>query len=284
MDIVLKNNFLNVTVNSHGAELKSIKQGETEYIWQADPDVWNSSAPLLFPICGRLKDNSYTLDGKKYALNPHGFARHLDYKTEKLTGTEVLLSAEYTVETLKVYPFKFKFFVGFTLIDKKLNITYTVENISDNALYFSFGGHEGYSCPEGAEHYSVSFPSDNVLKRHMLNGGFFNGKTEEIVLENGELPLNYDEFEKCTYIFKKLNSTCVILHNENNSRSVKVSFDSDIKTLALWTLRDRKYLCIEPWWGTSQDEDFNGDFREKDGVILLDAGKTFSRSHSIEIL
>lgn len=284
MDIVLKNEFLRVKIKSVGAELCSIKKGNTEYIWQADPDVWNSSAPLLFPICGRLKNNSYIFDGKEYKLNPHGFARYLEYKTENLTETEVLLSAEADVDTRKVYPFEFKFFVKFKLCENKLKITYSVQNVSDSQIYFSFGGHEGYACPEGAEEYCVTFPEDNALTRHMLNEGFFNGKTEHIELENGELKLRYNEFEKCTYIFKTLKSDNIILHNKDNSRRIRVSFEKDIKTLALWTLRGRKYVCIEPWWGTSQNEGFNGDFSEKDGVISLDAGKTFARTHCIEIL
>ncbi len=284
MDIVLKNEFLTVKINSRGAELHSIKKGDTEYIWQADPEVWGSSAPVLFPICGRLKDNAYNYKGKEYKLNPHGFARNLDYRTEKLTETEALLSAEANEETRKVYPFEFKFFVGFKLCETKLKITYSVQNISGSRIYFSFGGHEGYACPEGAEEYSVAFPKDTALTRHMLSEGFFNGKTESIELENGELKLRYDEFEKCTYIFKTLCSDSVILHNKDNSRRIRVSFEKDIKTLALWTLRGRKYVCIEPWWGTSQNESFNGSFDKKDGVVSLDAGKTFTRTHCIEIL
>lgn len=33
----LKNDMLTVVVSRHGAELSSIRKGETEYLWQADP-------------------------------------------------------------------------------------------------------------------------------------------------------------------------------------------------------------------------------------------------------
>ena len=57
MEYEIKNQFLNVKINSRGAELASVKSvnSDTEFLWQADPEVWNRHAPILFPIVGRLK-------------------------------------------------------------------------------------------------------------------------------------------------------------------------------------------------------------------------------------
>lgn len=108
-------------------------------------------------------------------------------------------------------------------------------------------------------------------------------KQKKLSLDNGRLMLDYKEFEKCTYVFRNINSKSLILSDKNEKRRIKIGFDGH-STLALWTLPYRKYVCIEPWCGTSQSIDFNGDLTQKDGIIELLPKKTFSRTHYIETL
>jgi D-hexose-6-phosphate mutarotase len=74
----IKNNSLEVSVQKTGIELCSIKSVSSgkEYMWDANPDVWGSYAPVLFPIIGSLKDDGYTFKGKEYSLPKHGMVRH----------------------------------------------------------------------------------------------------------------------------------------------------------------------------------------------------------------
>ncbi len=57
----LENNRLSVQISSKGAELRSIYNKITaqELLWQADPMFWGKSSPILFPIVGALKEESY---------------------------------------------------------------------------------------------------------------------------------------------------------------------------------------------------------------------------------
>ena len=52
MEIKLENESLELTINSFGAELKSItgKETGTQYLWDADEKYWKRSAPVLFPF------------------------------------------------------------------------------------------------------------------------------------------------------------------------------------------------------------------------------------------
>jgi galactose mutarotase-like enzyme len=63
MNYEIKNKFIQVKINSFGAELNSLKRVDTnlEYLWQGNPQYWNRHSPVLFPIVGRLKDDSYFL-------------------------------------------------------------------------------------------------------------------------------------------------------------------------------------------------------------------------------
>ena len=61
MQATIHNEFLTLTVDTHGAEAVSLKNaaGE-EMLWQADPAVWKRHAPILFPWTGKLVDGTFT--------------------------------------------------------------------------------------------------------------------------------------------------------------------------------------------------------------------------------
>ena len=276
--VTLASNGLTATISAAGAQLLSFKDENTEYMWQADSNVWGFTAPVLFPICGRLKNNTCTIDGKEYEMDIHGFARFKEFSVESADEAKVCFLLTSDEDTKKSYPYDFEFRVIFEISGKKLNITYAVANPSDKEICFSFGGHEGYACKEGAEEYYIQFEKDSTLTRHMLTDGFYNYETEEIELTDGKLMLNYDEFDKCTYMFRNINSDSVILSKKDESHKVRIGFEGH-SVLALWTLRPRNYVCIEPWCGNSETIDFDGDFTEKDGLIKLAPSEKIAKTH-----
>ncbi len=82
-NIFLKNNNLTVKISTLGAEIQSLKKSEKEYIWEGNPDIWEGHSPILFPICGKLADNKFIIDGKEFSLNMHGFAKKSVFEIEK---------------------------------------------------------------------------------------------------------------------------------------------------------------------------------------------------------
>ena len=59
MVIELKSEQLRVQFNSFGGALSSIKDaGGLEYLWQGDATYWSGQAPVLFPICGSLREDT----------------------------------------------------------------------------------------------------------------------------------------------------------------------------------------------------------------------------------
>lgn len=60
----LSNDKITIQIADHGAELISICANETEYLWQADPQFWGRHSPVLFPIVGRVWNNTYRHEGK----------------------------------------------------------------------------------------------------------------------------------------------------------------------------------------------------------------------------
>ena len=101
--ITLKNEFLTVAISERGAEIKSIVYDGTEYIWEGRPDVWASSCPLLFPICGGLKEDKYTLGGREYTLEKHGFVRRKTFEVESISCSSATFLSCSDDETKKCY-------------------------------------------------------------------------------------------------------------------------------------------------------------------------------------
>src|ERR1700759_876163 len=80
----IENQEIKAAVHPKGAELQSLfdKSYELEYLWGGDPAFWGKHSPLLFPIVGTLKDNTYYYEGKAYSLPRHGFARDREFVVE----------------------------------------------------------------------------------------------------------------------------------------------------------------------------------------------------------
>ena len=126
----IENEKLICTIESNGAEIRSLKNKETgeEYIWQIDNSVWGSSSPVLFPAIGKIKEDKVVYNGKEYAMPKHGIIRNNDTLSFKQHGdTKFAFTLTSSENTLKQYPYKFSFTVEFTLIDKRLIMNYIVE-------------------------------------------------------------------------------------------------------------------------------------------------------------
>ncbi len=92
MQATIQNEFLSLTVDTHGAEAVSLKNaaGE-ELLWQADPAVWKRHAPILFPWTGKLPGGTFEVDGKTYKGGQHGFARDMEHTLLKAEGDTIQL-------------------------------------------------------------------------------------------------------------------------------------------------------------------------------------------------
>lgn len=279
--IKLSNGILDVEIATLGAEILSVKKDGFENMWDADPEFWQGHAPILFPICGRLKDNKYTFDGKEYEMGMHGFARKSEFLVESATDTSATFLLKANDETLLMYPFLFEFRAKYTLVENKLIVEYITKNTDNKKLYYSVGSHEAYACPEGIEEYGLVFDNPEDLENSLLTGPLLNHTHDNNFGVTNELHLKYDLFIIDTLIFEKLKNKKVTLKNRNTGRQISVYFD-DADILCIWTVDKAGYLCIEPWNGAPDFVDTDGDITKKDYIIELEPNVTDSKKHIIE--
>ncbi len=281
--ITLKNEFLNVVVSTLGAELKSIKKNNKEYLWTGDKNVWSFQAPILFPICGSLKDNKFSYKGKEYKIKHHGYARFKNFTVETLEDTKAVFSLCSDDESKKCYPFDYEFKVSYSLEGTSIKVGYSAKNLTDGDMYFSVGGHEGYLCPEGIEDYTLCFSENENLDSTLLEGSVITRLTKKFGKDTKELPLKSEYFDLDTLIFLNLKSRSVAL--KNSDRKLRIDFDG-MDYLLIWTVagKDQKFVCIEPWCGIPDYADrTNNDITQKDKIIKLSKNETFDAFHTITI-
>ncbi len=284
MLITIKNEYLTARISDLGAELKSLRFNDEEYIWQGDKKFWEGSSPVLFPICSGLIDDSYFYEGKEYHMPKHGFAKEMIFKVEEKNESSVTFLLTDTNDTIKVYPFNFELRITYSLKGKKTDVKYEVKNTGSNHMFFSIGAHEGYFCPEGINDYELIFPKKTTLYHTYLTDNFTIGTEKKLILDDNDiLPLNYEYFKEDALIFENIDFEGVILKNRNNDKKIKVTF-KDFPYLLLWTVPDAPYICIEPWCGITDRVGCARNIKTKEGIIALKSGEVFVREHSFEII
>ena len=266
--LILSNNRINATFSTKGAELISVLKDGKEKIWIGDPAVWACHAPLLFPICGGLKDDKYIYNGKEYTLQKHGYARFVEFEVESHSDNSIVFLHKFNKETLKNFPFEYELRVIYTLNGSEIKVGYNVKNLADSDMYFSVGGHEGYYCPEGIEEYSVIFDKPEILDSSILNGNLLEYNTINVGENTCELPLKYEFFAVDALVFLNLKSRKVSLKNRKTGEEVGLEFEGHDFFL-LWTKPGAKYICMEPWCGCQDFVDSDYDFKNKKGIIKL---------------
>jgi galactose mutarotase-like enzyme len=286
---VLENEFLSVTIQNKGSELCSIfnKLNGLEYLWQAEPSVWAFHAPNLFPVVGNCLNNQIQIDGIKYPMQRHGFARHSPFVLTDSSANHAVFTLDYSEATLAVYPYKFSFQVAYNLQDTEITITYKVINKDAKTIFFSIGAHPAFNIPfskGGAyDDYYIEFDQNELLVKNLFDeSGFFTGDTEQVYLDNRRLNLSKDLFKDGALVFKEIKSKEVLIRNHQTPSFVSVSFE-DFKALGVWAAPDASFVCIEPWLGYADNAGELKEFSEKDGIQKLETSKVFECSFTIGI-
>jgi galactose mutarotase-like enzyme len=281
--ITLSNDLISAQINTLGAELCSLKKpNNRDYIWEGNPTYWGKHSPVLFPIVGTLKNNTYNHNTKEYQLTRHGFARDMEFELVNKTASTATFSIQSNSKTLLNYPFQFELQIQYTLFHSTLEIAYKVINKDNSAIPFSIGAHPAFALPGNFENYSLKFENAEPLEYTLLENDLVSTQTETIDTISNSVPLTYKLFERDALIFKKLQSNSLTIV-EKEKPFLKVHFE-DFPNLGIWTKVGASFLCIEPWFGYSDTIKSNGNIFEKEGIIILKTGDSFQTKFSIEIL
>lgn len=287
--MTIKNDRLEVSTKSEGAELTSIKLNGKEYLWSGDEKYWGRHAPILFPIVGKLKDGKTLIEDKEYLMGRHGFARDMEFEVIDHTENKVKYLLKSDDRTLKSYPYLFELYVSYELEENRLKVVYEVKNTDEKDIYFSIGAHPAFCCPiegnEKFEDYYIEFEKNETQNFIAQDENGYISEENSLIMDNTNvLELDKDVFKKIdTYIFHNLNSKDVSLKSKKSDRCIKMYFEG-FPYFGIWTKPDAApFICLEPWYGVTDFKRTDGKFINKVGIQRLEIGKTFVCDYEIEV-
>lgn len=273
----LHSDVLSVTIANQGAEIQSIKDAAgNEYLWQADPSVWGRHAPHLFPVVGRLQNDTLIYKGNDYPMSQHGFARDQIFSIESHSDHECSLLLQDNDDTLKHYPFHFELRIHYSLDHNTLNITYDVSNSGTEVLPCSIGAHPAFNWPlpgnSSREQHRLVFAMKEDCTINRLDSGLIRPDAFPSPVKDHSLELEDSLFEADAMIFTKHQSRQVSLQSASRA-AITINF-TDFPHLGIWSKPGAGFICIEPWQGHSDPLDFHGEFSDKPGIVHIAPGQT----------
>ena len=288
MDFIIKNEYLELTVSSRGAEKQKLVSSKgINYLRQPD-NIWNRTAPFLFPNVGRVKGNYTFINDNRYDLPQHGFLRDQEFEVMRQVDDEIALVNLSNEETLKLFPFMYKVIVQYQLKDKELITKVSITNEDNTVMPFNIGGHPGFFCPlyenEEFTDYRLVFNKQETFNAPSVESdGTLNfNKFSEEFKQLKELKLDYSYFEIDAIVIPRVKSKEVKLINKNN-KGIKFNYE-DFLTLAIWTRPNAGFLCLEPWIGYADRHNSNHQFIEKDNIIKLNPSEEKEVKYTITII
>lgn len=211
------------------------------------PETWNLDCHVNFP---QKQENLLAMT-----------ERNVSSLTFQLVSDE---------QTREKYPFDFVLTLTYILSDSGLRVEYLVRNTGNESLLFSIGGHPAFQIGN-IDEYSIRFKGEkNPLIVDRLEKWLL-AYSEQLPLQDGELPLSESLLENDAMIFRELQSQKITLQKKNQKI---LEFDrGNFPHFALWKQPNAPFLCLEPWQWYADSIDSIGILSEKPGIISLGVGE-----------
>lgn len=293
MQYLLENDRVAVRFDTRGGEIVSIKDHDgLEYLWQGDPAYWTGHAPVMFPICGSLRNKTASIgNGMTCNMERHGLVRKREFLYQGQTKDSITFSISSDDELKSRYPYSFELQITYTLKGNTITVSYKVLNHDSEPMPYFIGGHPGFNCPlqkgEQFEDYAVEFEKAETADcpESIPATGLVNVDNRLSVLKNeAVLPLKHSYFNIDALIFDNLKSRSAKLINHKTGRGVRLDF-TDFPYFILWSSSNNgPFIAMEPWSGISTCNDESDIFEEKRGVSILPPHQWEVHSFDITIL
>jgi galactose mutarotase-like enzyme len=244
-------------ITSFGVNGKELLYLDKESFYDSNANI-RGGIPILFPVCGQLKDGEYNLNGKIYFMKNHGFARISTWEAiETNIENQALIRLELksNKETKKIFPFDFQLIFTYILKNGELTIKQEYKNISAEPMPIYAGFHP-----------------------------YFKAKSKNLIYETDATQyLDYNDmevksFEGAIDLNKMVESAAFIDFHRNNisfkqeelDKNINLEYGKEFKYIVLWSVKDKDFVCVEPWMALS------GAFNTGENLVFVKPKETLS--------
>ena len=284
--VTLQGEGISATIVAQGAELVSLRDAEgAEFLWQAGP-AWRRHSPVLFPIVGRLKGDRLQHRGQDYAMTQHGFARdrRFAWAEQGLSSCSLVLTDD--AQTRAHYPFAFRLTIRYRIEPRRLDVSFEIANTGDDVLPASIGAHPAFNWPLlpelPKEAYQLTFADNEPAPIRRLKEGLLMPVPQPTPVEGRTLALSERLFDDDAVILDRPASSSV-RYAAGRGPAIEMSWQR-FEELGIWSKPGgAAFLCVEPWHGIASPADFDGEFADKPGMMLIAPGDRCVLGYQIEL-
>lgn len=294
--ISISSNSLIASIDTMGAQLMSLRKGESEYLWQGDSNWWPRRAPILFPIVGVLKDGEAESAEGTISLARHGLARLNQFEVVEQSPSSVTLRLKSTEETRKAYPYDFELKLIFSVAGDTLTQTYKVTNPANVVLPFTLGAHPAFNIPipgvEAAsldQYYLLFTHSWTSYGPSITDEGLCDYTTpQKLIVNSDTLPLSWEliDREKTITLEDVPDRRITLAANveaSSEAHGIQMDFEG-FDYLGIWSAAPGcPFVALEPWCGIADTVDCDGIFEHKPGIISLEPGQSIAKTLNIKV-
>lgn len=279
------NSHLTVDVAALGAEMQALTSSDgRSWLWNGDSAFWGGRSPVLFPIVGKAPDDTVTIDGKRYPMAQHGFARRSAFVLAASTPVMCRYELEASEATRAVYPFEFLLAVEHALDGQRLTVTAEISNRDTRPMPFGLGFHPAFLWPlpgcAGQPHV-VTLDNGGEPALTRIRNGLINPATLPSPFLAGRLVPDASMFDADAMIFPEGAGTG-LRYGVDGGPSLKFDFEN-LPNLALWTKPGAPFLCIEPWHGMAALADGSDALDERPYSVTLQPGSSMRFAFSVDV-
>jgi galactose mutarotase-like enzyme len=194
--------------------------------------------PVLFPICGNMTDNQYSIGGKPYSLKQHGFAREMAWTVIGQTPAEGLtMQLTNTDETRSGYPFDFELTLNYQIVatatGSNLVSKQVITNRSAETMPVCLGFHPYFAVADKSK-LSFDLPGKSYYDQRRVSDFEFAG--------------DFDfDLEEIDAFFSNVGPVSIV---KDGPLTLKMEATEAYKHLVFWTVKGKDFYCLEPWSAT----------------------------------
>ena len=129
--------------------------------------------------------------------------------------------------------------------------------------------------------YELFFPHNSKLIINTLNDGLITSQTKEILLDYNKLSVTKHLFENDALVCMNSQISEVHLISSKSKHGVEL-ISENWPYYGIWSKKGcEQFVCLEPWYGIADNENTDGDFVSKNGIIKVEPEQYFNCSFNM---
>ena len=274
-NIRIGNDQLSVEVSPLGSEMQSITTSDGQsWLWDGDAAFWSGRSPVLFPIVGRAPEDHVRIEGFRYPMGQHGFARRSEFALVESGADFCRMALAAGQASHAIFPFDFRLELEHRVEGRAVVVTAEVSNLDHRPMPFGIGFHPAFVWPlpgcAGLEH-RVVLDNGGEPELVRLSGGLVKPERLASPFVAGELVLEHDLFADDAMLFPE--GAGAGLRYGVGGKAVRLTWEN-LPNLALWSKAGAGFVCLEPWHGMAAEAGGSDELEQRPYGEVLGPGAT----------